>query len=135
MDNGYNILQNAKTGLGWSPSSAGPVGGWDNTPGSNFYQQPLDSLLPRLSGPGSNPTNFGKSKKKKKKSKSKTKKGYKRQSKRKQKRRFGYNLMNEPSRTINESVFPNNPVGPSDTSGGLSGTWLMGLPNFNSFWG
>jgi len=74
-------------GLGYSPAAAGPVGGWSYTPGPGFFgKQPMDSLLPRLTGPGSTPRSgthfFGRSG-----------------------RRFGYPLMNRPSANLNEQMF------------------------------
>jgi len=52
---------NFQKGLGYSPASAGPVGGLGMTYGTSFYGQPLNSILPKI---GSNPTNshfFGRS--------------------------------------------------------------------------
>ncbi len=40
-------LVNAKPGLGYSPNSGPPVGGWKNTPGTTFYGQPIQTILPR----------------------------------------------------------------------------------------
>jgi hypothetical protein len=113
-NNYIKFPMNFPSGLGYSPSAAGPVGGWSYTPGPGFFgKQPMYSLLPILSGPGSTPVNghfFGR-------------------------RAFGYPLMNNPSKELNQSMFPRYPVGKGDTFGGDGGVWLQGMPNFQSYWG
>jgi hypothetical protein len=105
---------NFPAGLGYSPAAAGPVGGWSNTPGPGFFgKQPMDSLLPRLTGLGSTPRGgrfFGS-------------------------RNFGYPLMNRPSANLNEQMFPRYPVGNGSSPGGDGGVWLQGMPGFQSYWG
>ena len=48
-----------KPGLGMSPFSGPPQGGWGYTPGTQFYQMPLYSILPNGSTPTSNKHFFG----------------------------------------------------------------------------
>jgi len=111
-------------GLGYSPAAAGPVGGWSFTPGSNFFgKQPIDSLLPRLTGPGSTPRSnlkFGK--------RSFGKRSF-------GKRSFGYPLMNRPSQYLNDRTFPRYPAGDGSSPGGQGGLILQGLPSFQQYWG
>lgn len=122
-NNFVKFPMNFPAGLGYSPAAAGPVGGWSYTPGPGFFsRQPMDSLLPRLSGPGSTPrSSFGK----------------RRFSKRRfSKRRFGYPLMNLPSQELNQSSFPRYPVGPGNSPGGVGGPFMQsGTVNFNTYWG
>lgn len=117
-NNYVKFPMNFPAGLGYSPAGGPPVGGWSLTPGPGFYgKQPMDSLLPRLSGPGSTPRSsthfFG----------------------RKKSRSFGYPLMNRPSQEINERDFPRYPVGNGSSPGGDGGVWLQGMPGFQSYWG
>jgi hypothetical protein len=109
-------------GLGYSPAGGPPGGGWSYTPGPGFFgRQPMDSLLPRLSGPGSTPrssTHF-----------------FGRRYGRSFGRRFGYPLMNRPSQDLNEKMFPRYPVGAGNTPGGDGGVILQGMPGFQSYWG
>ena len=117
FNNFVKFPQNFPSGLGYSPAGGPPVGGIFNTPGPGFFgQQPMNTLLPKLTGPGSTPRsgNFG----------------------RKFGRRFGsYPLMNLPSQSLNLQTFPRYPVGKSTSSGGTGGVWLQGMPNFQSYWG
>lgn len=110
MSNNIKFPLNFKTGLGYSPNSGPPVGGWPAPPGEGFFGQPLSTVLPgvRLFG------------KKKKVNKS---------------RHFGYPLMNTPSSELNMRTFPLPPVGNGDSIGGKGGVFLQGLPNFQSYWG
>lgn len=117
----FKLSDTFRPGLGYSPAAAGPVGGWSYTPGPGFFdKQPMNSILPRLTGPGSKPTNghfFGKGRKGRRRS-------------------FGYPLMNTPSSEINMQMFPRYPVGPGNTPGGLNGsTWFPSLPGINQYWG
>ena len=109
---------NFQTGLGYSPNSGPPQGGWENTPGTQFYQMPLYSILPNGSTPTSNQHFFGRPRPPKIKP-----------------RYFGYPLMNQPSSTLDMQMFPAYPVGPGDTSGGDGGQFLQGLPSFQQYWG
>jgi len=86
------------------------------SPGTQFYEQPFSSLLPKLVGKGSTPANghfFGTRKK----------------------RRFGYPLMDRPSSKIDLQAFPRYPVGAGNTPGGDGGVFLQGMPGFQSYWG
>jgi len=122
-----------KTGLGYSPNSGPPQGGWPKLPGSNFYGQPLNSLLPNGSTPTSNMHFFGGHKRKRfpkqviimncnNKSKGK-------------RHKFGYPLMNQPSSSLNLQMFPRYPVGTGNTPGGSGGVFLQGMPTTNQYWG
>ena len=98
-----------KKGLGYSPNSGPPVGGWEYMPVSSFYGDPLRELLP------SGRSYFGR-----------------------RSRRFSnstYPLANQPNPNIDMKTFPLTPTGPGLTSGGTGGVWLQGMPNFNSYWG
>ncbi len=104
---------NFKTGLGYSPNSGPPVGGWEYQPVSTFFGDPLNQLLP------SGRTYFGRSR---------SRKG----------RRFSnraYPLSNQPNPNIDMKTFPLTPIGPGTSSGGDGGVWMQGMPNFNSYWG
>jgi hypothetical protein len=113
---------NYQKGLGIFPAGGPPYGGWSYTPGPGFFgKQSMKSLLPRLTGPGSTPSDnlrlFGR------------KRSYGR-------RNFGYPLMNRPSASLNESMFPRYPVGDGSTPGGDGGVWMQSGPvNFNTYWG
>ncbi len=96
-----------KPGLGYSPNSGPPVGGWPMLQGSGFYDQSLKSVLP----------NFGRSRKKK------------------FSRTFGYPLLNTPSTTLDLKNFPQYPSGPSNIPGGDGGVFLQGMPGFQAYWG
>jgi hypothetical protein len=117
-----NLGKYYQPGLGYSPAAAGPVGGWDNTPGPGFFgKQPMESLIPAPVARFS----FGK----------KGRHGRSWKKGKRQGRKFGYPLMNLPSSEINTTMFPIPPVGPGDTPGGLGGTILQGMPNHTSWWG
>jgi hypothetical protein len=118
-----------KPGLGYSHNSGPPVGGWEMTPGSGFYGQSLNSILPAPTVPRPN-YGFG-SKKRRRKSKRKSVK----KSRRKLRRKFGFPLMNIPQGILDMKSFPKYPVGPGNTSGGTGGVFLQGMPNFQSYWG
>jgi hypothetical protein len=125
MTNWNNYVKfplNFQKGLGYSPAAAGPVGGYSYTPGPGFFgKQPMESLLPRLTGPGSTPANghfFGR-----------------KRSFFGRKRSFGYPLMNRPSESLNEVMFPRYPVGDGSTPGGDGGVQLQGMPSFQAYWG
>jgi len=119
-----NLGINYQPGLGYSPAGGPPVGGWSGTPGPGFYgKQPIGSLLPRLSGPGSTPS-----------TKNAHFFGYRR---RRSNRKFGaYPLMNQPSSEIDFQMFPLPPAGNGQTPGGVGGPFLQGGDvNFNTYWG
>jgi len=99
-----------KTGLGYSPNSGPPVGGWSYNPVSTFFGDNLSAILP------SGRTYFG----------------------RRRRRSFGntaYPLSNQPDPNIDMKTFPMTPVGSGNTSGGDGGVWLQGMPGFVSYWG
>lgn len=108
-----------KTGLGYSPNSGPPVGGWSYQPVSTFFGDNLNQLLP------SGRTYFG------------GKRRRRRFSNNPKKKRFGnpaYPLSNQPNPSIDMKTFPLPPIGPGLTPGGDGGVWLQGMPNFDSYW-
>lgn len=115
------------TGLGLFPNSGPPVGGFNNTPGTGYYGQPLTTLLP---GEFIN-FGFGKRSKRSKRARSapKRSKRSKRTKRSRSARSFGYPVSNQ-------SFYQGfRRSGPGNTPGGVGGPILQGVPNFQQYWG
>lgn len=129
----FDFQLNYNKGLGIFPNSGPPVGGWGNTPGTDFYGQDLSTILPGkyIQFGFGNKSKSRKSKKKSKKSKSRKQKSKKsRKSKgRKKSRSFGYPLTDQELYGLNQVS------GPGNIPGGVGGPILQGVPNFQQYWG
>ena len=115
-------------GLGYSPSSGPPVGGFPYNQGPGFFGQSMDSVMPIRY----NEFGFGR----KKSFGCNTYGGKKKRTNSFGKRTnsFGYPLMNQPSKTLNESRFPRYPSGPGNTPGGTSVSVFPSMPNTGQYW-
>ena len=142
--NEYKLPFEFTTGLGYSPSGGPPVGGALYTPGTGFFGQSIESILPNGSNPTSDLHFFGKPRKvRHNKNKNKNKNTNKnknrsitRRLKRRSIRQFGnYPLTNLPDNNIDMQIFPKTPIGPGNTSGGDGGNWFPSLPSTGQFWG
>jgi len=129
-------------GLGYSPSSGPPVGGFPYNQGPGFFGQSMDSVMPirynefgfgRKKSFGCN-TYGGKKKRTNSFGKRTNSFGKRTNSFGKRTNSFGYPLMNQPSKTLNESRFPRYPSGPGNTPGGTSVSVFPSMPNTGQYW-